>query len=388
MANILIIIFYLIAPAGVLWLCDKVKLLNKIGAILLLYLLGIILVNLDVLPEGFYPTQDLIVSLVVPLAIPLLLFSCDFKQWSIKKALLTLISGVVAVVVVIVVGFFVFRPFLQDNPLVGDQLYKLSGLMAGVYTGGTPNLAALKMMLNIPSETYIMVHSYDMIISILYLAFILSFGIRLFRWLLPNGKSEVASHESSKIDVGETPYSALLKKEHLASSLGVVGLSLLILAASFGVSLLFSASVQMMVVILLLTTLGIAASFVPKIRRVKTSYNIGMYLVLIFSVVVASMADFSKLNFQGGVYIFAYLAFVVFGSLLIQTVLAKFLKIDADTMIISSVSLINSPPFVPLIATAMGNRNVIVTGLTVGLVGYAVGNYLGFIIAELLFFVS
>lgn len=387
MANILIVVFYLLAPAGVLWLCGKVKLLDKIGAILLLYLLGIILVNLNVLPEGFYPTQDLIVSLVVPLAIPLLLFSCDFKQWSLKKAFLTLVSGIIAVVIAIVIGFFVFQPVLRENPLVGHQLYKLSGLMAGVYTGGTPNLAALKMMLTIPSETYIMVHSYDMIISMLYLAFILSFGIRMFRRLLPVNKTEAAV-DADQIDIGTMPYSAIFKKGNKRASLGVVGLSVLILAASFGVSLLFASSVQMVVVILMLTTLGIAASFFPRVRNVKTSYNIGMYLVLIFSVVVASMADFSKLNFHGGVYIFVYLAFVVFGSLVIQTVLAKILKIDADIMVISSVSLINSPPFVPLIASAMGNRNVIVTGLTVGLVGYAVGNYLGFIIAEFLSLLS
>jgi uncharacterized membrane protein len=53
---------------------------------------------------------------------------------------------------------------------------------------------------------------------------------------------------------------------------------------------------------------------------------------------------------------------------------------------ITSTALVCSPPFVPVIAAAIGNKKVIVSGLTVGIIGYAVGNYLGYIIAEALKF--
>ena len=51
---------------------------------------------------------------------------------------------------------------------------------------------------------------------------------------------------------------------------------------------------------------------------------------------------------------------------------------------VTSAALICSPPFVPMIAGAIHNREVIVSGLTVGIVGYAIGNYLGVAIAYLL----
>ena len=140
----------------------------------------------------------------------------------------------------------------------------------------------------------------------------------------------------------------------------------------------------MVVVILSITSLGIAASFVKRVREIKTSYDAGMYLVYIFSMVVASMADLSKLNLSGGVYLLLYITFAIFISLAIQLLLSRLFKLDADTVLISSVSLINSPPFVPLVAAAMKNKNVIITGLTVGLVGYAIGNYLGYIISLIL----
>ena len=60
------------------------------------------------------------------------------------------------------------------------------------------------------------------------------------------------------------------------------------------------------------------------------------------------------------------------------------LKIDADMMVITSVGLINSPPFVPMMASAMNNRKLLVPGITIGIIGFAVGNYLG-ILAERVF---
>ena len=53
-------------------------------------------------------------------------------------------------------------------------------------------------------------------------------------------------------------------------------------------------------------------------------------------------------------------------------------------MTVSSVAYICSPPFVPMMAAAMKNRSVLAAGLAVGVVGYAAGNYLGFLMARLL----
>jgi uncharacterized membrane protein len=105
-----------------------------------------------------------------------------------------------------------------------------------------------------------------------------------------------------------------------------------------------------------------------------------MYIILIFCVVVSSMADIRQLvniSFD----LFWYVALAMFGSHILHAFLARIFKIDADTVIISGCALICSPPFVPVVAGALKNREVILTGLIVGIAGYAVGNYLGVIIA-------
>lgn len=109
-----------------------------------------------------------------------------------------------------------------------------------------------------------------------------------------------------------------------------------------------------------------------------------MYLVYIFSIVVASMADLSSLDLRSGIFLLGYLIFIVFGSLLIQTLLSRILGVEADMMMASSVALISSPPFVPVVVSVMKNKAVLIPGLSIGIVGYAMGNYLGYLLSELL----
>jgi uncharacterized membrane protein len=142
-------------------------------------------------------------------------------------------------------------------------------------------------------------------------------------------------------------------------------------------------SLLMVVMILTITTLGILASLIPRISRIKYTFESGMYLILIFSLVVASMADIS--NFAGiKIALLGYITLAVFGSLVLHFLISRLFKIDRDTTMITSVALVCSPPFVPVIAGALGNRQIMVSGITVGIIGYALGNYLGYFIANLL----
>lgn len=378
---IMLCIVFCLAPAGVLWVCRKVSFLSKIGPVLLLYILGVIIGNIGIKPEGMSTIQDIMSSAMVPLAIPMMLFGCTFRLRETKQQLKALLTGMVAVILAVVSGYFIFGQNMEEGAKIG-------GMLTGVYTGGTINLAALKTMLGVKNETYILLNSYDMLVSFLYLTFLLTIGIKLFRKFLPfkpslnsdNSKNSQIEDNHEK----EGDYSQIFTKEGLKDAAKLLGITLVICAVSGGVALLMPGDAFMVVFILMLTTLGLICSFIRPIHNLKHSYNMGMYFIYIFCIVVASMADLTNLNLTGSLNLLGYLLFSVFGSLLIQALLARIFKIDADTMVIASVTFINSPPFVPMIAAAMRNRNVIVAGLTLGIIGYAVGNYLGFLISELL----
>ena len=185
--NILMVLFFLVVPAGVLWLCRRVPVLGKIGPVLILYLIGILVGNIFH-PPGMAKIQDLLSSAMVPLAIPLMLFACKFRRSETRSQLLALLTGLLAVTVAVVAGYFLFGRRVEDGAQVG-------GMLTGVYTGGTINLASLKVMLGVPEETFILLNSFDMAVSFLYLTFLLSVGIRLFRRWRPveTGGAEDAS---------------------------------------------------------------------------------------------------------------------------------------------------------------------------------------------------
>lgn len=369
---------FCLAPAGVLWLCKKVPFLGKIGPVLLLYIIGVIIGNIGIRPEGMSSLQDILSSAMVPLAIPMMLFGCTFRLKDTRQQLKALLTGLVAVIISVVSGYFIFGKNIDEGAKIG-------GMLTGVYTGGTINLAALKTMLDVKNETYILLNSYDMLVSFLYLTFLLSIGIKLFRKFLPL-KKEYGESNISDSEFSESNFKEIFTKKGLLNVGKLLGITAVICGISGGVALLAPEGSFMVIFILMITSFGIGASFIRPIHDIPHSYETGMYFIYIFCIVVASMADLTSMNLEGSLNLLGYLLFAVFGSLCIQAILAKIFKIDADTMVISSVTFINSPPFVPMMAAAMKNRNVMITGLTLGIIGYAVGNYLGFLIYELLKF--
>ena len=161
----------------------------------------------------------------------------------------------------------------------------------------------------------------------------------------------------------------------------------MIVAASFGVATLakrHDEHIFTVVMILTLTTLALLFSLWKEVKGWDKSYDAGMYIIYIFSVVVASMANFRTMNYEGALYIVLFQIIVVFGSFFLTLLGAKLFKVDGDTAVITSNTLINSPIFVPMIAASMKNKDIIVVGVTIGLVGYAVGNYLGYLMYSLM----
>lgn len=371
---------FILAPILVIYLESRFSIVKKIGAVLICYGVGLVVGNMDILPEGADKYQDMISTITIPLALPLILFSIDVKSWikRMRSAITAFITGLVSVLITIIAGYFIFRGSLEN-------IWQVSGMLVGVYTGGTPNLAAIKTALNVSQELYLMTHTYDLIISGIFLVFILSVGQRVFLWFLPPFKHSENQDTSEDIQEEENfeSYEGIFKKEVFLPLLAAFGLSVAILGISYGISLLVPADYSTAAVILLITTFGIVFSFIPKIKKIKKTFQFGMYLILIFSLTVASMADISKLS-NISFSLFYYVAFAVFGSHVIHIALARIFKVDADTVIISTSALICSPPFVPVVAGALKNREVILTGMFVGIAGYAIGNYLGVIVAYIL----
>ncbi|MBR5830074.1 MAG: DUF819 family protein [Tidjanibacter sp.] len=381
LGKIALVLFYLLSPAAVLWACNRSKVLNKIGPVLILYFLGIVVANLNLIPADCLKLQDTISTIAIPLALPMMLYSCNFKKFSVKTSLKITIIGIVAVAIAVLAGFFAFRGGIgEEAPVVG-------GAIMGKCTGGTPNLAALKVMLGMENSTFIILNSFDMVVCFVYLVFLMTIGIKMGRKWLGRGVYTSDTEVNLEEYAEKNPYKDFGKKESVKQLTKVVLLTLVIVAASFGVATLakrYDENIFTVVMILTLTTLALIFSLWKEVKGWDKSYDAGMYIIYIFSVVVASMANFRTMNYEGALYIVLFQTIVIFGSFFLTLLGAKLFKVDGDTAVITSNTLINSPIFVPMIAASMKNKDIIVVGVTIGLVGYAVGNYIGYLMYSLM----
>lgn len=375
-------VFLCVAPAGVIWACRRFSLLGRLGPIMVLYAVGMVVGNMPFLPAGIATLQEIIPNVMIPLAIPMMLFGCSFSRGEARLQMKIIFSGFLSVCVAVTIGYLCFGRHIGEGAEVG-------GIITGMYTGGTLNAAALQAIFRIDSERFVLINSYDIIISFLYFVFLFSVGIKMFRRLYGERDKVLSAKSRAEIEeqivqTEQNPYRRLWSREG-AQQLGRMLLyTLMIVAVSAGVALLMPDGWFMVVFILLLTTLGVACSFIKRVRALDLSYDVGMYLIYIFSITIASMADFSNLDLAGGINQIAFMTVAVFLSLMIHAVVCRIMRVDADSMMISSVAFINSPPFVPMASAAMQNKRALVTGLGAGIVGYAAGTHLGVLMAELL----
>lgn len=390
--KLLLIVFYLLAPAGILWACQRVKFLNKLGPVLTLYIVGVVIANLHIIPSDYLGIQKTLQDVMIPLAIPMMLFGCNLKTLKAGSTIRAFIICTLSVALLVIGGFL----------LLGDKLgadgATIGATLTGQYTGGAGNYAAVNMMLDergLSEEMFALVASCNLIVSFFYLMFLMGGGISISRRIV-HGKNLKAYNDSINVKehINEHPYSEFGKKSSIIQLLKAFGTAVVVAVVSLLLSNLFKkgtpmfdllgADYSMVVLILGLTTISLILTNFKEVSTWDKSFDAGMYLIYIFCLAMAMLADLSQLDWKLGFWVLVYQTIIVFGSLALSVLLAKPFRVDADSAVITSDTLVNSPLCVPMIAAAMKNKEAMMVGITNGLAGYAVGNYLGYLVYRLL----
>lgn len=380
------VLIYLLFPVIIILLFQKFVIVQKIGTVLIAYLVGIVMALSGLFPSPsesveMRTLQDWFMNITVPLAIPLMLFNCNFKLWtkSLPKTFTALICGLIAIVISVIISYLVFKSSkIQDLP-------DLSALMVGIYTGGTMNFAAIGKALNIDPNLLITSLTFEMLITFPFIVFLIAGGFRIFRKLLPySDKSITVEINGEDLENGSfESYKGMLQKTTFSKTLMGLGLSFLFMVIGAGLSLLITGKLNELVVILTITTLGILASFNQKVRELPKTFELGMFFILIFSIVVASQFNIQAINNE--VFnVFWFVLVVLCLSIFVHFLLCRLFKVSGDLFTVAIVGMLCSPPFIPPIVGAMKNKKVLISGIVIGLIGYAVGTYLGVLMSVIL----
>ncbi len=386
MVTILTLIGYFIIPILIILIFNNFKWAKSVGTVIMAYAVGIVAALLGILPTGAEPgaealesMQKTLMNVAVPIAIPLMLFNSDFKLWtkSLPKTMAVLIGGLASILIALLSGYFIFR-----NAGI-PQFERVAAMMTGIYTGGTMNFSALGNMLEVDPSIITLTLTFEEIATFPFIVFIVAGGYKVFRKLLP-AKTEGDTAETEETFETESfeDYHGMLKPKTFGRMMLGLLLSLGMLAIGAGLSLLITGKLNELVVILTITTLAIIASFSPKVRNLPKTFELGMFFILIFSLVVASKFDIHAI--KGSLHILWFILFVMITSIILHLIICKIFKVEGDLFTVGHISLLCSPPFVPPIVEALGNRKVLLSGIVIGLAGYAAGNYLGVLIAWIL----
>ncbi|MFT6260877.1 MAG: putative membrane protein [Crocinitomicaceae bacterium] len=383
-----LVLFYLIVPILLIFIAQRISILDKVGVVVLAFLVGILFaMTLDI--STFFPVETVtsiqknISEISIAIALPLLLFSINVKGAlnmagdTLKGMGLALLS----VMIISVVGALIFS----------DQVHKVwqvAGMSVGAYTGGGPNMGAIKAAIDGDDSIFLTMVTYDLIFSAMYLIFVMTVAQKIFGFVLRPYQSKNIDVEvdyggmEHLADESANAYKRLIHPSLMTQTLFSLLCSGVVVVLSVGIAGIMPESFSSVMTIILITTLGLIASHIRAIRKLANSFQLGMYFILVFCFTTGTMID-TNIFTNIDIGLVSYISFILVGSLLLQAALCKIFDIDTDTFLITSSAAIMSVPFIPVIAGALKNREILLPGFAVAIIGYAVGNYLGIFVANI-----
>ncbi|GIV42943.1 MAG: hypothetical protein KatS3mg035_0066 [Bacteroidia bacterium] len=362
LSEVVTIFVGLLTPYLIYYFRDSLQVRFKVDYVILAYALGMLV---KFLTQDFFSREILqgFIYISIPLAMPLLIFKADFFSW-LKNAPMTVKSFLIACLSTCWVGFMLGKYLLQDE--VGK---KIIAMLIGVFIGGTPNLNAIGLSLNVPFEVIAIANTVDLMASSLFLLFMLFFAQPLFTKILPYPMippKNAYQNSNTNTPEKENTFEKILP---LILSIGILGLSV-------GLSFLMFEELSIPFIMLAITFFGIWGSLNKKIRNFSMSETYGNYLITIFCFSTGLILDITQIFHHIDTLFFASFG-LIFISLGVQLIFSRLFKIPANVMMICAVACVMSPAFVPMFVKHFQDDELLLPGITAGLAGFAVGNLLG-----------
>lgn len=370
---------------------------SKISGAIVALLGALILTNLGIIPTNCVFFDDIVWGYVVPMAIPLLLLTCDIRKIGREagKILIIFLIGAVGTSVGAVLGY----------KLLGNHIPNLAGvaaMMTGSYIGGTVNFAAMASAFEVPGETSSAAVVADNLLMTLYFFVLIMIPTLKFfynKFTHPHidevnarGVDEAAKTQAAAF-WGKKPISLCDIAVNIAISVIVVWVSTeiaAVISAAFPTNEgrgLFNDLIGGLFgnKYLILTTISmiIATAFAKPLENLGGSQEIGTYLIYMFFFVIGAPASI-KAIFLNAPLLLVFCAIMVIINMLFCFIFGKLLKFDLEDCILASNACIGGPTTAAAMAISKGWIKLVGPIMLVGTLGYVIGTYFGTFIGNLL----
>ncbi|MFA0889900.1 MAG: DUF819 domain-containing protein [Synergistales bacterium] len=346
-----------------LWADQNTKWGKALGATNISLIVGMVLVNISVIPS-WSNIHGVIFSHAVPIGISLLLFQANVKK-SVKlgpKLLLAMAIGTVATCVGALIAPLVFN--------VGPETWKVYGMYAATYIGGSANLAAVGTGLNIDASIFAAVNAADVIVFFVWMMFLAQAG----KWI------SLKKHYPQREIFTETLEEKEASNKTIFGYDAGISLGLAIVCSAIGIWL--GKMTKIPAILITTTIVLLLANFTP-ISKIKVATELGLWFFMMFFVAIGSLAVVKDVVAAGPrVFYGASTLIALHGISLL--VLGKVFRIPLEYLIVSSSANVGGPSTAGPQAAAYGWEDLVAPGVLMGVIGAAVGTYIGFGLAYFL----
>lgn len=352
---------------------ERVRVFRSLGAALVGILLGMVLSNVGLLP-GNSPTYDFLMGTGVNLAIALILLSVDLRSvlQAGPRMLAAFGIGAVGTAAGAVVGGLLL------SGLVGPETWKLAGQYTGTYTGGGANFAAIGRAFETSPDLFSAATAADVIVTAVWMAACLTVPVVLGRPRLQQ-REPVSDPAAGQPAAGADQPATLERALH--SSVKPVSLTDTAALAAIAVGSVLAAGQLAKLLpiheVLWLTTIVLILAQVPAVKALSGSALFGNYLLLLFLASNGARSVVATLVAMGPpVFYYAMITVAVHGVVIFG--MGRLARLDLATLAVASQANVGGAASAIALAGARGYFDRLLPGVAVGLLGYAVGNYIGF----------
>lgn len=337
--------------------------------VLFIILFSTLLSALSIIPRSA-PVYGIIISYLVPMALPMLLFKANLvKIWRESgRVFFAFVLAAFATAACTVTGLFLFD--------LGPQEGELGGAISAGFIGGGVNTAAVAEAYGLTDDPMMgvaLAASYMIVIP--FLAFIVLLPAMKRLWSL------FSPVETDEVVLGQSGSSVEDKEVPTAFSICVsICLAFFIVAVSDGVANLFGFAPLKYLTITILSV-AFATGFPKRAALLHGHYDLGRITIYSFFAVIGAGINFN-LALQSGLSFAGFAAFVMFGSLVIISLLGRTFKLNGPELIIACNACILGPPTAAAMAISKGWHNLVTPALLVGVFGYVIGTFFGITIAN------
>lgn len=359
--------------AGGAFLAERTRLGRNMTGAVIAILAAILAANLKIIPHSAQ-AFDFVFGYFVPVLIPLFLFRANLRHMLFETTRMTgafmiaALGTVLGVIVAVaVLDLSALAPAASIDPAQREA--GMAGLFASTYIGGSVNYAALGEItgLNRDASFFSAATATDNLFSAVFLSVLAL--LPGWNWLARRFKryEDTAGAPAPQDEGGEKITAATLTLA-LAASITFVAVGDAITAWLDAPSLRYA-------IITLLVL--IAATAAPSwMERLHGGFELGVGLAFVFFAAIAAGADLVAMVKVAPILV-VLVVILLSVHLVVLLSVGRFFKLTVEELVTASNAAVLGATTAPALAAARGWNDLVTPGVLVGVLGYALGTFVG-----------